>query len=631
MSELTGLTPKIITEKLSNTRYQIPIYQRLFEWDKDKIEQLLDDLYISYKKNKEEPYYVGMLTSTGEQKNLVDGQQRFTVMTLLGITMQEEYSEWANFLKIEENNTIKTRLYFTAREEDQVYLEYIVFKNKNNIQVIPNEKMRRGLESIETWLNKKCSTDKEDFCKFVYEKLTFFISELPKTYEAKDLNKYFESMNSTGRNLESHEILKIECLEKLRSNNELSEENATKIWNAVAEMDKPLLRKSTENRKKETDSELHERYEKVLRFIYTENVIINNFNFSELNDYKAKNEKESTKKTILSIESSSNKPERHIRTSSYHGMLTFSEFLLQVLYIQLYDSNCSRIENISVNEFFDVQKLLETFKKETTNWTSDSWKTFYCNLLKYRILFDYYVILIPNEEDGPFDLEYSDSVNEEEEKNDKDKQKLKQYQAMLYAGSASKSFYIWLNPYLRKLNELYTSYSPADRSCHSLTIFLKTEDNKRHTHPSLNELTYQAAPLYWFRRLDYYLWEQNLEKQGSEFDNLINKFRFRRGGRSIEHLHPQNQSNQIQEWEKEDVDSFGNLCLISSSFNSTQSNDSLGVKIARVRDQIERNQLESLKLYEMYKAFTSNGDNWTVDLMKQHEAEMYSILDKSFG
>ena len=67
MLELTGLTPKIITEKLSNTRYQIPIYQRLFEWDRDKIEQLLDDLYISYDKNKDEPYYVGMLTSTGKK------------------------------------------------------------------------------------------------------------------------------------------------------------------------------------------------------------------------------------------------------------------------------------------------------------------------------------------------------------------------------------------------------------------------------------------------------------------------------------------------------------------------------------------------------------------------------------
>ena len=627
MLELTGLTPKIITEKLSNTRYQIPIYQRLFEWDRDKIEQLLDDLYISYDKNKDEPYYVGMLTSTGKKNDLVDGQQRFTVMTLFGIIMQEEYAPWGNFLKVEENNTIKTRLYFTAREDDQTYLECIVLKSKNDTEVIPNEKMKQGQSFIKEWLNEKCSDNKRGFCQFVYEKLMFFISELPETYEGKDLNKYFESMNSTGRNLESHEILKIECLKKLGSNNELSEANATKIWNAVAQMDKPLLRKSTENGKKEKDSKLHEKYEKVLQSIYTEKVILNNFDFSVLNDCQAEN---NNGKTIREIEPFPKKPERHIRTSSYHGMLTFGEFLLQVLYIQIYDSDCNRIVNISVNEFFDVQKLLETFKKETVGWTSENWKIFYCNLLKYRILFDYYVILIPNEEDGPFDLEYSDSVNEEEEEEKKDKQKLKQYQAMLYAGSASKSFYIWLNPYLRKLNELYTSHNFADRSCQSLTIFLKTEDNKIHAQPSLNKLTYQAAPLYWFRRLDYYLWEQNLEKQGSEFDNLINKFRFRRGGRSIEHFHPQNQTNQSEQWGKGDIDSFGNLCLVSSSFNFRQSNDSLGVKIARVRDQIDRNQIESLKLYEIYKSFTSNGGNWTVDLMKQHEAVMYAILENSF-
>lgn len=636
LTGLTGLTPKIISEKLSNTRYRIPIYQRLFEWDEETIEQLLEDLYTSYIKNKEEPYYVGMLTSTGEKNDLVDGQQRFTVMTLLGIIMQKEYAAWGNFLKIEENNIIETRLYFTAREEDQGYLESIVLKNKNDTEIIPNEKMEQGQSFIKKWLNEKCYDNKRDFCQFVYEKLTFFISELPETYEGKDLNKYFESMNSTGRNLESYEILKIECLKNLGSNNELSEANATKIWNAVAQMDKPLIKKRTKNGKQETEQDIYQRFDSVLQFIYTENFIlnVNDFQFWELNDYqeedKGNNNKEISRKTIREIEASSNKPERHISTFSYHGMLTFSEFLLQVLYIQIYDSDRSRIEKISVNEFFDVQKLLETFKKETDGWASDNWKTFYCNLLKYRLLFDRYVILIPNEEDGPFDLEYSDSVYEEEEKNDKDKQKLKQYQAMLYAGSASKSFYIWLNPYLRKLNELHTSYNFADRSCYALTNFLKTEDNKRHKLPSSNELTYQFAPLYWFRRLDYYLWEQNLEKQGSEFVNLINKFRFRRGGRSIEHFHPQNQTNQSEQWEKEDIDSFGNLCLISSSFNSTQSNDSLGVKIARVRDQIERNQLESLKLYEMYKSFISNGDNWTVDLMKKHEDEMYSILENSF-
>ena len=90
---MEGLTPELICEKYADKRYQIPIYQRLFEWDQEKIEQLLNDLYISYKKEPDNPYYVGMLTSTidgedlAEGNNLVDGQQRFTVMTLIGLVM----------------------------------------------------------------------------------------------------------------------------------------------------------------------------------------------------------------------------------------------------------------------------------------------------------------------------------------------------------------------------------------------------------------------------------------------------------------------------------------------------------------------------------------------------------------
>ena len=52
---MEGLTPELVCRKYSNKRYQIPIYQRLFEWDQEKIEQLLNDLYISYKKDSIPP------------------------------------------------------------------------------------------------------------------------------------------------------------------------------------------------------------------------------------------------------------------------------------------------------------------------------------------------------------------------------------------------------------------------------------------------------------------------------------------------------------------------------------------------------------------------------------------------
>lgn len=75
-------TPHTITE--NKLFYSIPIYQRLFEWDTDNIVTLLEDLKKAFElSDGKDDYYIGMLTSTKDNE-LVDGQQRFTVMMLLG-------------------------------------------------------------------------------------------------------------------------------------------------------------------------------------------------------------------------------------------------------------------------------------------------------------------------------------------------------------------------------------------------------------------------------------------------------------------------------------------------------------------------------------------------------------------
>ena len=65
------------------------MYQRLFEWRRESIMGLMQDLFNNYKeKGENSPYYVGMLTSTS-QHELVDGQQRFSVLMLLGIVFRD--------------------------------------------------------------------------------------------------------------------------------------------------------------------------------------------------------------------------------------------------------------------------------------------------------------------------------------------------------------------------------------------------------------------------------------------------------------------------------------------------------------------------------------------------------------
>ena len=90
-------TPEqIVNEELY---FSIPIYQRLFEWNADNINMLLSDLKREYD-NEKNDYYIGMLTTvfSSGRYDLVDGQQRFIVIMLIGCVMRRYDERWNNFI-----------------------------------------------------------------------------------------------------------------------------------------------------------------------------------------------------------------------------------------------------------------------------------------------------------------------------------------------------------------------------------------------------------------------------------------------------------------------------------------------------------------------------------------------------
>lgn len=104
-----------------------------------------------------------------------------------------------------------------------------------------------------------------------------------------------------------------------------------------------------------------------------------------------------------------------------------------------------------------------------------------------------------------------------------------------------------------------------------------------------------------------------------------------RTNRSIEHLHPQDESQNIR-WNKDeyDLNDFGNLAMISQSFNSTQSNDSVKVKFARIEDQAATGDLQSLKLYHMYLSANRSHEGWNEQKAKANGIAMFNILKDSY-
>ena len=584
-------TPATIGEQ----SFSIPLYQRLFEWTDTEIKQLLNDLYISFElgKNNPKPYYIGMLTV--HDGSLVDGQQRFTVLNLMGIAFKTE--KWNRFVKIANKNY---RLKFFARTKDADYIKRI-FENAPNDENYVNKKMENGIKTINQFIDLIDCDNKEKFIDYVYNNATFFISELPNEYTSQDLNRYFEAMNASGKGLENHEILKVDLLKKLTKDNVLY----TKIWNAVSEMDKCLIRPFN---KEETTENFRIRVQKALNQLSNYRELIKEC--KDLNTDNANNEDSENHPSIKDIVSSSKRPSISYNTRSEKSILNFTEFLLQVLWLQLSEEDRNKATN-----FFNTYKLQETFKNYLKD---DEVEEFFNNLLKYRILFDNFIFRINHSEQT--DNTYFINLNEEKSVPEIINQVI-QYQSMLYVSTSS---YLWLTKLLE-----YVKEKANQLSAENFIAKIKEYDNNRWIGKFNNaNLTYGNIDRYWFWRLDYYLWERRNDLFENENLKIVVKYLFK-SNRSIEHIAPQTPlGNSEVKLNETFLNCFGNLAMISSGQNSSLQNESFEVKRAHVEsfiNQSKNGSIESLKMLKGYKYAT-----WNTENIKKHEVEMIEILKESF-
>lgn len=78
--------------------YQIPIYQRPYQWTEENCEKLLDDLFFNYEDDRESDYFCGSLVLIAISKDskvktydIVDGQQRLSTFILLAKVLATLY------------------------------------------------------------------------------------------------------------------------------------------------------------------------------------------------------------------------------------------------------------------------------------------------------------------------------------------------------------------------------------------------------------------------------------------------------------------------------------------------------------------------------------------------------------
>lgn len=600
------ITPEKVVEKAIG--FRVPLYQRLFTWQTTEVKQLLEDLKNHFEKPVEKPYYLGMITvvrQTG-RLDLIDGQQRTTVLLLLAI----------GFIKTLPNGEVKdswlsffdssNRVFFNGRSDDREYLRNIQSGVKTSYI---NKNMEEGLAFIEKYLYKNFEAlERETFADFVFKYLTLFVTELPDHYveNPSSLNEYFEAMNSSGKSLEQHEILKIELLKNYSGADKLT---LTRIWNAVSNFEMPLIRLVDSKVDRKEQRAQYKRSIKACR----------EGKFQEVFDSFARTSKqEGNRISIANIEVRKHDFNNRDIRDKEDSIISFPKFLLMVLALHTGNDDLAAVH---------PSKLHDTFKNNQI--PKDEVRQFYQELMMYRLLLDMYVVRIRYNSSSTSHTLISNNENDL----DRDcmaHDRLRQYQSML---DVSTQPHIWMLPLLRHLRKLPPNIEPSQKE---LLEFIKNGDLNRkdvNHHMVPDDLSYNTKPRYWLWRLDYALWEK-LVLEGKDslgYPNLdaeaVRQYEFRTN-RSIEHLHPQNQANN-EDWPWEAINSFGNLAMISAGFNSQQSYLPVHVKFANLEVHINNKNLQSLKLYFMYLKAKGSDAEWNVKAMNEHEKEMLDILEAS--
>lgn len=120
--------------------YQIPTYQRPYQWTEENCEKLLDDLLSGYECYKESDYFCGSLVliaigidseTNATTYDIVDGQQRLSTFILLAKALATLYSERLNE---ESKDYLQESLNGRYGKKDRLNFNAIGFNSKKDFQ-----------------------------------------------------------------------------------------------------------------------------------------------------------------------------------------------------------------------------------------------------------------------------------------------------------------------------------------------------------------------------------------------------------------------------------------------------------------------------------------------------------------
>ncbi|WP_120838946.1 DUF262 domain-containing protein [Helicobacter pylori] len=224
--------------------YQIPIYQRPYQWTEENCEKLLDDLFFNYEDDREGDYFCGSLVLIAISKDskattydVVDGQQRLSTFILLAKVLATLYSER---LTEESKDYLQESLITKYGKKDRLNFNAIGFNSKKDFQYaltsfndahVSNNKNNylKNAVCLKNYLRKKEIENINDFIEWLYFKVVFITVTCP---DADKALRIFNVLNARGLALNATDIFKGELLKHAK---EHEREEFVSRWNALSQ------------------------------------------------------------------------------------------------------------------------------------------------------------------------------------------------------------------------------------------------------------------------------------------------------------------------------------------------------------------------------------------------------------
>jgi uncharacterized protein with ParB-like and HNH nuclease domain len=632
----------------SKTTYYIPIYQRNYAWEEPQITQLIRDIFDKFQESQDQNYYIGTLvvdvkeaTGLHTHYETIDGQQRHTTLSIVLAALRQ--------LKVSLSIS-KLNIKFECRARSKATLDTLFESGTSDeskfILFEPN--ILSAFHITYNFLKRQVTTERlEDFTAYLLNKVIIVRTCLPKK---TDLNHYFEIMNNRGEQLENHEVIKARLMSELPRDEQVV---FAQIWDACSDMGHYVQYRFSNSLRSAIFGEdlkqlLSSNSDSCDLFNFVLSVIKLNSEHKDNKDNKdnkdtapKSNDNSGEPPTLLSLfknaehNKKAEESQLEIIDDRFSSVINFPNFLLHVLRLFQIEFKLS-----SVSVSLDDKKLIKEFdvhilKVEGIPVSSTDIKRFASTLLKARILFDNYIIkrdLSSNETNwGLRRLERKENVFQP--KNtfghgaDKVNEQLVMLQTMFHASYPANSYKNWLASLLKYLYDqgeingidfINNTEQVAYRQFHLIVMGSKDKTlhlEKEKLLAAINCGT--GVQNYIFNYLDYRIlqefnhyvdssWQEVLLGTTSEelldsenvsaMKKIVNTFKFTNRS-SVEHHYPQ--TSKVKTMESKLNDSFANLCLVSSSTNSSLGNASPEEK-KQIITARHKHKAESLKQRLMF-------------------------------